>query len=60
MAPIDKELIDKKLLNKKEIVWINHYHKKVFNNLKKYIEKVRSKILEAFNYLKFHSNPFQI
>ena len=28
MAPIDKELINKKLLNIKEKEWINNYHKK--------------------------------
>ena len=30
MAPIDKELIDKSLLKKEEIHWLNNYHKKVF------------------------------
>tara|TARA_Y100000816_G_C26108278_1_gene590038 strand:- start:8562 stop:10280 length:1719 start_codon:yes stop_codon:yes gene_type:complete len=35
MAPIDKELIDKNLLNKYEKDWINSYHRTVFNNLKK-------------------------
>ena len=30
MAPIDKELIDKNLLNKKETKWLNNYHQKVF------------------------------
>ena len=34
MAPIDKELIDIKLLNNKEKNWINDYHQKVFKNLK--------------------------
>ena len=34
MAPIEKELIDINLLNKKEKNWINDYHKKVFKNLK--------------------------
>ena len=34
MAPIDKDLIDEKILNKNEKEWLNNYHKKVFNNLK--------------------------
>mgnify|MGYP001170322293 CR=1 FL=1 len=39
MAPIDKELIDFKILNKKEKIWLNNYHKKVFGNLKKFMNK---------------------
>jgi len=39
LAPIDKSLIKKNLLNKNEIVWINDYHFKVFNNLKKFMNK---------------------
>jgi len=39
MAPIDKELIDLKILNKKEKIWLNNYHKKVFDNLKKFMNK---------------------
>ena len=38
-APIDKSLIIKKLLNKKEIYWLNSYHKKVLEVLKKYMNK---------------------
>ena len=44
MAPIDKELIDKKILNKNEKNWLNNYHKNVFNNLKKFMNK--TEILE--------------
>ena len=33
IAPIEKDLIDKKILNKNEIKWINSYHKKVRENL---------------------------
>jgi len=33
MAPIDKDLIKKKMLNKKEIGWLNKYHTKVKKNL---------------------------
>ena len=39
MAPIDKELINQSLLNKKEIEWINSYHKQVFINLKNFMNK---------------------
>ncbi len=34
MVPIDKELIDDKLLNQNEREWLNKYHKHVFKNLK--------------------------
>ena len=37
LAPIDKSLIQKKLLNKSEINWLNNYHSKVYHNLKKYM-----------------------
>ena len=33
-APIDKNLILKRLLNNKEILWLNEYHKKVYQKLK--------------------------
>ena len=39
MVPIDKSLIQKKLLNKDEINWLNNYHLKVYNSLKKYMDK---------------------
>jgi Xaa-Pro aminopeptidase len=39
MAPIDKDLIDLKILNNKEKNWLNNYHKKVQNNLKEYMSK---------------------
>jgi len=39
MVPIDKELLNLKLLNKKEKNWLNEYHKKVFDNLKKFMNK---------------------
>ena len=42
MAPIDKELIDIKILNKNEKNWLNDYHKKVFNNLKKFMNKTET------------------
>ena len=34
LVPIEKDLIDKTLLNKNEIRWVNDYHRKVFVNLK--------------------------
>ena len=39
MAPIDKSLINKKILKSNEINWLNNYHKDVFNNLKKFMNK---------------------
>ena len=39
LVPIDKSLVEKKLLNKNEISWLNNYHAKVFNNLKKFMNK---------------------
>ena len=39
MAPIDKTLINKKILAKDEINWINEYHNNVFKNLKKFMNK---------------------
>ncbi len=39
MAPIDKSLINKSILNKNEIIWLDNYHKEVFCNLKKFMSK---------------------
>ena len=39
MAPIDKTLIKKEILKPEEINWLNNYHKKVFNNLKRFMNK---------------------
>ena len=39
MVPIDKSLIDKKMLNKFEEKWLNEYHNKVYNNLKTFMRK---------------------
>ncbi len=44
MVPIDKDLIDKDILSKNEKRWLNNYHDKVFNNLKKAMNK--TEILE--------------
>ena len=39
MAPIDKSLIDKKILKRDEINWLNDYHREVFVNLKKFMNR---------------------
>ena len=39
MAPIERELINKDLLNKKEKLWLNNYHNEVYKNLKKSMNK---------------------
>ena len=44
MAPIDKSLVIKKLLNKKEIKWLNNYHSNVFRKLKNFMNN--SELLE--------------
>jgi len=37
MTPMEKDLIKKKMLNKKEIAWVNKYHTKVKKNLFKFM-----------------------
>ena len=39
LAPIDKDLINEKLLSKAERKWMNLYHKNVFNLIKKFMAK---------------------
>jgi len=39
LVPIEKELINKKLLKKDEKVWINLYHKKVYKSINKFMIK---------------------
>ena len=39
MVPIDKNLIDLKILNQNERSWLNSYHKEIFNNLKMFMNK---------------------
>ena len=46
MVPIDKDLIEKKLLNKKEKAWINVYHRQVFKNLKGEMSSLEKKELK--------------
>ena len=42
MVPIDKNLIIQKNLNKNEKKWLNNYHKTVFRNLKKSMNKAEA------------------
>ena len=42
MAPIEKDLIIRESLNKKEKTWLNNYHKNVFKNLKKSMNKIEA------------------
>ena len=37
-VPIDMDLVDKKMLEKKHIYWLNKYNKIVYNKLKKYFK----------------------
>ena len=46
LAPIDKNLINKKLLNKEEIKWLNNYHSKVFFKLKNHMNGIELKDLK--------------
>ena len=39
LAPIEKDLIDKKILNSSEILWLNNYHKLVKKCLNKFMNK---------------------
>jgi len=48
MAPIEKDLIKKKMLNKKEIGWLNKYHSKVKKNLFKFMNlKEKVNLIDA-------------
>ncbi len=40
MAPIEKDLIDKEILNQDEKKWLNNYHKNVFKKLRKSMNKI--------------------
>ncbi len=46
LAPIDKELIDKRVLSKKEKNWLNSYHLKVYKDLKGFMNKIEIKELK--------------
>ncbi len=45
MVPIDKDCINKKLLNKNEIDWINNYHQKIFYTLRPFMNNTELKLL---------------
>ena len=48
MAPIEKNLINKKILNKDEINWLNNYHTKVKKNLFRFMNhEEKSKLNDA-------------
>ena len=48
MAPIEKDLIKKKMLSKKEIDWLNKYHSKVKKNLFKFMNlEEKANLIEA-------------
>ena len=44
---IDTELVDKSLLNEKEIKWLNDYHQKVFEKLSPHLDEDEREWLEA-------------
>ena len=46
MAPIDRSLINKSLLNNVEKIWLNKYHRNVFQRLKKFMDKEELKELK--------------
>ncbi len=45
-VPIDKSAIDKNMLSKEEIQWINSYHKEVYNKLECFLSNDERKWLE--------------
>lgn len=47
LCPIDISLIEKNLLNKQEILWINNYHKFVYSSLAKYLDETTKEWLQA-------------
>ncbi len=48
LAPIDKNLIVPKLLNKNEKIWLNQYHRRVRDTLSKLVdEDARDWLIEA-------------
>ena len=48
VAPIEKDLINKKILNRAEIIWINNYHRKVEKNLSRFMNlKEKTDLIKA-------------
>jgi Xaa-Pro aminopeptidase len=52
LAPIDRDLIDSKMLNQNELDWINKYHQTVYEKLSKYLTP------EEKNWLQKVTKPF--
>jgi len=48
LAPIDKSLIQKNLLNESEIKWLNNYHSKVYKKIKKFMNRSELTKLKSF------------
>ena len=46
MVLIDKSLINKKIMKKEEIIWLNDYHQNVFKKLKKFMNKKELNVLQ--------------
>ena len=57
VAPIEKDLINKNILDRKEIKWINNYHYKVKKNLYRFYELRRKSLFRKslLTYLKSHT-----
>ena len=47
MAPIEKSLIEKRILKINEINWLNEYHNSVYKNLRKYMTSYELNELKA-------------
>ena len=52
MVPFDKRLFDMSLLTKSDIIWINDYHQKVYNNISKRLSNQ-----QEIDWLKEATNP---
>jgi len=48
MAPIEKELINYNLLNKKEKLYLKEYHKQVYKNVAPYLNGIEKKWLKSY------------
>ena len=53
-VPLETKLINKKMLTKFEIDWVNEYHQKVFKDLSEFIETPYEELL---NFLKRKTAP---
>lgn len=47
LFPIDLQLVDKKLLDQKEILWLNNYHTEVYNRLSEYLNQEEKNWLKS-------------